>query len=282
LTETLREYARYARKDGELSFWGKRSILAVTSDELDRWNASLAERGLSPKTRRHVIGALRTCFRWAMRTRRLQEPVWPSISVPEYEPQIITPQQQDAILEAIPEIERGAFLIACHMGLRPSEIRALEPADYFKAPDEEFAGLRVCKAMDGNAWDAEIGPTKNKRNRNLPVPLVVAEWIEAHWTAATRLSAEPLTPMLINPRTGRRWSHWALRQSWLKASKAALGRAVPLYEGTKHSGATAMLQRSRDIEAVREYLGHSDARSTRKYAHLTSGALVDIAKGRKS
>jgi site-specific recombinase XerC len=88
--------------------------------------------------------------------------------------------------------------------------------------------------------------------------------------------------MLINPRTGRRWSHWALRQSWLKASKAALGRAVPLYEGTKHSGATAMLQRSRDLEAVREYLGHSDARSTRKYAHLTSGALVEIAKGRKT
>jgi site-specific recombinase XerC len=80
---------------------------------------------------------------------------------------------------------------------------------------------------------------------------------------------------------GLRWSHWALRQSWLRGCKAAGLPPIKYYEGTKHSGATAMLERSKDLEGVREYLGHSDARSTRKYAQLTSGALVAIAKGRK-
>ena len=108
------------------------------------------------------------------------------------------------------------------------------------------------------------------------------DWVEAHWTAADRLAAETDAPLLTNPRTGRRWSHWALRKSWLRGCKAAGLPPVPYYEGTKHSGATEMLARTQNLEGVREYLGHSDTRSTRKYAHLTSEALVEIAKGRKS
>lgn len=163
---TLQEYRRYARDGGELSFWGRRSILAVTSHELDRWNAWLVERGLGPKTRRHVVGALRTAYRWAGRGQRWAEPYWPSIAVPEYEPVIVSPSVQDAILERVPEPERGAHLIACHMGLRPGEIRALDAVDYFRAPGDEFAGLRVCKAMQGLEAGAPVGPTKGKRNRN--------------------------------------------------------------------------------------------------------------------
>jgi site-specific recombinase XerD len=57
---------------------------------------------------------------------------------------------------------------------------------------------------------------------------------------------------------------------------------MPLYEGTKHSGASDMLALRKDRAAVRDYLGHTDARSTDKYAKVTSGALVDIAKRKKS
>ena len=84
--------------------------------------------------------------------------------------------------------------------------------------------------------------------------------------------------MLCNPNTGLRWSHWALRRSWLRGCKSAGAGHVPLYEGTRHSGATDMLARTKDRTAVRDYLGHRDARTTDAYAKVTSGALVDIAK----
>jgi site-specific recombinase XerD len=41
-----------------------------------------------------------------------------------------------------------------------------------------------------------------------------------------------------------------------------------------------MLARTKDRAAVRDYLGHTDARSTDKYAKVSSDALVDIAKTR--
>jgi integrase len=72
-----------------------------------------------------------------------------------------------------------------------------------------------------------------------------------------------------------------VRASWLRGCEAAGAPRIPLYEGTKHSGATDMLARTKDRAAVRDYLGHTDARSTDKYAKVTSGALVDIAKRRQ-
>jgi len=124
----------------------------------------------------------------------------------------------------------------------------------------------------------EPGTTKGKRTRTIPIPDDLADAIEALWPATARLATGKMEPMLCNPWTGGRWSHAALRRSWLKGCEEAGAGHVPLYEGTKHSGATDMLARTKDRTAVRDYLGHRSARTTDLYAKITDGALVDIAK----
>ena len=46
---------------------------------------------------------------------------WPK--VPDYVPRVLSIEDQDAILEAIREPERGIFLALAHLGLRPGEAR---------------------------------------------------------------------------------------------------------------------------------------------------------------
>jgi integrase len=87
--------------------------------------------------------------------------------------------------------------------------------------------------------------------------------------------------MVWNPRTGRRWSHWALRESWLAGCKAAGLPPVPLYEGTKHSFATEALAQGHSIDTLQRYLGHKDRRSTERYAKIQDAALVEIVRRRK-
>jgi site-specific recombinase XerD len=41
-----------------------------------------------------------------------------------------------------------------------------------------------------------------------------------------------------------------------------------------------MLARTKDLEAVRKYLGHRDPRSTEHYARVVDAALIDIAQRR--
>jgi len=283
---TVQEYRRYARRGGEVEWWEEQSVFEITTARLKAWNLALAKRGLSPATRKHVLGAFRTFMSWLREEdpRRFAIiPEFPTIRVPEHEPVILTPKAQEAILGTFTEVNEWlSHALAGRCGLRSGEVRALAPGDYRGRDEDGVPWLSITKAMQTLSWDGEPGPTKNKRNRTLPIPADLADAIESLWPASARLAADKGTPMLVNSRTNRRWSHWALRASWLRGCESAGAPPVPLYEGTKHSGATDMLARTKDRAAVRDYLGHTDARSTDKYAKVTSGALVDIAKRKKA
>jgi integrase len=266
---TLREYQRYARDRGELSFWEGKSLSQVDRASLAEWSQWLAARGLSAKTRRNVMGALRSCMGWLKERGGLHGdvPNFPLPRVTEHRPGIITPQAQARVLAAIPKRARGAFLVMATMGLRPGEARALAAGNVRL----ETRTLVVDRAMQGTAADAAIGPTKTKQYRELPLSEAMLAWLEHDLPAAADAVLFP------NPRTGKRWSHWALNDTWQAACRKVSVKAR-LYEGTKHSFATAAKARGVGDRELRDYLGHRDGRSTEGYAKLSAHHLRDVVR----
>jgi hypothetical protein len=112
--------------------------------------------------------------------------------VDEYEPRILSIEDQDAILEAIPERERGIFLALALLGLRPGEARALDIADYANG------WLIVDKAVKGSGSQAPIRGTKTGKGKRLPVREVLETWITRWVAPVARLTGAPL---FVNPRT---------------------------------------------------------------------------------
>lgn len=55
---------------------------------------------------------------------------------------------------------------------------------------------------------------------------------------------------------------------------------IKLYEGTKHTMATDAGRRGVSERALQTFLGHSDARSTRRYARMSDEALVSVLRPR--
>lgn len=275
---TLQEYARYARPQGEIGWWDSRSIYEIDEARLEDWSFALAERCLAPKTIRNVLGAFRSFTAWLVRRGGLERvPLFPVVRLERHAPRVLELEDQVRILEAIPTEERGALLVLATMGLRPGEVRALMPADYVPGRGrDELATLRVERARQGLGPDAPVGPTKTHRARVLPVPPAVSAWIEDNVNPRERLRRAWL---FVNPRTGAPWSHWALRQAWLRGCRAAGVAPVPLYEGTKHTAASAMLERSGNLEVVAAMLGHTDVRTTRLYAQARAAALVELMGG---
>jgi len=53
-----------------------------------------------------------------------------------------------------------------------------------------------------------------------------------------------------------------------------------MYEGTKHSSATAWLARGPSLQMIQRMLRHADSRSTERYAKLGDLALVSVIKPR--
>jgi len=274
----VRELERWARPEGHFSWWAEKSIRDVTEGAIEDWSLWLADRRtpggrpLSAASRARVLGGFHSFLGWMYRRREIPEMPrsypWPK--VPEHEPRTLTMADQDAVLRAIPEIDRGIFLACAHLGLRPNEARALEVSDYRN-------GCLVIdkKASGPNVGDPVVRGTKSGKAKTLPVSGELAAWIEAHVPRESRLERRRL---FLLSSTGRPWSHWSLTDRWRAACRAVGVAGVSLYPGTKHSMATDALRRQVPERTLQAFLGHADPRSTRRYARLASTALVEVLR----
>ena len=82
-------------------------------------------------------------------------------------------------------------------------------------------------------------------------------------------------PLHINRNT--------LQKDWQRARAATIGTDVHFHD-LRHSTASEMVNAGVDLHTIGKVLGHLDARSTDRYAHLQVQSLADaVAKiGRKS
>ncbi len=273
----LRKLLAYAKPEGHFSFWDDVLLHEINYGLIEDWSHWLADRKLSPKTRKNIMGAFHSFLTWLKRRGELAgipDFAWPT--VPEYEPTILSPRTQAAVLGAIPEEERGIFLAMGLLGVRPGEARAFETHD-ISFDDDGIAWLEVSKAMKGYQINAPIRGTKTGKTAVLPCPIELQKWIERWVPREQRLEGVAL---FLNPRTGDRWTPSAIRTTWHKACDAAGCPRVSPYEGLKHSCATKLLNDGTPLDVVQKLLRHKDARSTQKYAKRLDQGLLDAVRPR--
>ena len=255
------ELARYGREGGYLATLEATHYATIRYAHLEDLDASLAARGLSPKTRQHVLAALKTFYRWMHRRGDVAEvPTFPTVSVPEREPTILSPDQQRAVLDQIPEARRGIFLALAHHGLRPSEALRLDAADY----DWDRGVMRLVAAK-----------AKTRQAASVPCSPELRGWLEAHTDRRDRLEGLALFRNPLSRQPGGRWTLDAMEDSWNRACRA-IGVRCGLYTGTKHSSATAALRRGVPLDQIQAALRHADIRSTGRYAKAAELAPVGV------
>jgi len=257
--EYVDELDRYGHEGGYLAPLESTHYSAVNFGHLEDLDAHLARRGLSPKTRAHVMASLRTFYRWMQQRGEVKTvPTFPVVRVPDSEPVLLEPEAQRAVLDAIPEKRRGIFLALAYHGLRPSEAARLDAADY-----------------DRKAGVVRLPARKAKTRKGAAVPFgdELRAWLEANTKAEDRLQGLALFRNPLSRQPGKRWTVDALEDTWNRACKA-IGVSCPLYSGTKHSSATAALRRGVALDQIQAALRHADIRSTGKYARAADLAPV--------
>jgi integrase len=185
----------------------------------------------------------------------------------------LSSRTQREILKTIPEERCGIFLCLATMGLRNGEARALNIRDY---ADGE---LMIRSAVKGPRRDAPTRSPKNGRWRKLPVPPELADWIVRNVPAANGLESRPL---FVHPGTGKRWAPTAMRREWHDACERAGVPHVKLYEGARHSAATAWKRQGADDRTIQAILGHTDGRSVERYARLADQAVVEVLRPKRA
>ena len=110
----------------------------------------------------------------------------------------------------------------------------------------------------------------------------LAGWIETYVPVLRLHSGE--SPLFANTQArnaSRRWGHSAFYTEWKRAAKRAGYPSIALYEGTKHSTATALRRAGVALDIIQAAAGHKDRRSTERYAQLDDNVVRDALRKRR-
>lgn len=225
------------------------------------------------KTRRHIFNALHNFFHWLKDDQEIirDMPKFPVITGYDSKPsRAIDPPLQDEAIGKMPVAEAAEVIeFLCETGIRPAEGCALLCEDI--SVSGEFPSVMVTKGYKrGNI----IKPT-TKGKKSLPLPLShrALEIAEKHLKDKL-----PKQFLFINPRTKRGYLPKAIWYQWRKYSGI---EDITLYEGTRHSFGSQMIQNN-DLTTVKELMGHSDIRTTQHYLHLKMRNLAHAVNSRKT
>ena len=181
-------------------------------------------------------------------------PVPPTIEVRPPDPDLLTREEQDLVLEAIPEPRRGIFIALVDLALRPSEARAVMVGDF----DPAGLWLRIRRAAKDHRTDGVVAHMKTAASV-MPVTARLAAWIESYGPRIGYLFPSPQS---------ERWGASGLAYEWRRASGKALprGRYVPLRDATRKSTATAWRESGADWPDIQQALRHRDVATSQLYA----------------
>jgi integrase/recombinase XerC len=213
--------------------------------------------GRSSATVARHVAALRTFWRWLVRTGVVSEAVADGLAVPRLRPRLphVVPEAAAHRLVEAPASPRDRALmeVLYGAGLRVAEVVALD------WPDVSFAAgnLRVRRGKGG-------------KERRVPLGQAAADALRALAADAGR----PDGPVFLGAR-GRRLSDRIARRI---VSEAGVRSGHPTLHphALRHSYATHLLDAGADLRGIQELLGHSKLRTTQRYTSVSTAHLKDV------
>jgi integrase len=195
------------------------------------------------------------------------------------------------VFHALPDLSlrtpwRAMYALGALAGLRPGEVIGIEWPDvdfdreelHVRRQVERSGGL--IRYLERIARQPSAPRPKDRESRHVPMTQdlkkVLTEW--------RRIA--PVGPAQVFPATSgggfaRPDGTKYIRQTTLglvirrALKKARLGKRVSWGQATRHSFASRALNRGVSLDRVAQWLGHSTAEVTRRYAHLLNKARED-------
>lgn len=257
--KTVRAYRQRLRTFRDR--FGGRQWDNVKPHEIHRWIAESTTNPdgsrMAPDTIRATITAFERLQKWLVEEQELvDEPITKkSIEKPRgrFREAVLTDEQIERIVRAARLDFRRIYLAYLLSGARPYELAEAEIADWRR--DEGAIVLQKHKTA-----------RKTGKPRVIPVGGKLAGILEE--SVAGR-SAGPL----FLDRHGKAWSANRLSAQFRSLrDRLGLPKELVLYTA-RHTHATRLLERCKDLKAVGDALGHTQISTTTRYVHKDLGEL---------
>jgi integrase len=221
---------------------------------------------ISNKTIKNNIDVFKTFLRYLMNDLEMIDkvPPFPDIEIQQYNFKWLSHEDQIALFELIPDILKPVFAFLMLTGCRPSEARALK----CKNADLKNHFVTISATYSGNVFREK---RKGKRSHSVTIPIHPELY---DFMADRVINNHPEAFVFINPRTGNPFKKNTLQKEWAKVrEKAKIDTSLRLYDATRHSFASQLVNSGSTIYKVSKLLGHSSVKMTEKYAHSNIESL---------
>ena len=176
----------------------------------------------------------------------------------------LTYDQQQSVLQAIPERHRGIFEFAMEYGLRIGEVCALQ---WDCITDTEIIIKRTMS--DGKLREC----TKTGRTRTFGLTDTASQIIN-------KVRREGIRDFVFSrDERGTPYSWKSVTLCWRRACKS-VGISINLYNGIRHSLGGQLMDSGVELEMVRDILGHTSTNMTRRYAKRSVPVMTRILEFR--
>ncbi len=230
--------------------------------------AELHERRLKKSSLARKLAAIRSFYRYAVRSKWIAEN---PASV------VATPKQEQLVPSFLTEEEMAGFL-----DMPPSE----EPLDLRDKAALELlyaTGIRVSELVGINLEDLHLGERlvrvrgKGKKERIVPFGAIARDRVAGYINARAALVGERTGEyaLFLNYK-GRRLTTRSVERMVDKYIRQTAVRRKISPHSLRHSFASHLLSRGADLRVIQELLGHESLATTQKYTHLDLGHLMDV------
>ena len=252
--------------------FGDRQPSEISVAEVSAWYRSM---NATPTQQANAYGLLKSIFKEAVEERLVEvSPCRVKAGTQKErarEIEVLTVDQLNRYLAAVPEARRVPLLLAGWCGLRSGEVRGLRVRDL----DLDIGVVHVRQAVVRLKGQLLIGPPKTDagvRSVSIPPHLLPAlrEW-------AARQPVRERDALLFPARDG----HSPLNDSVLRVAhnkgKAAIGMPGLTVHGLRHTSATLAAQLGATLAELQARIGHSTPNMAMRYQHVAAERDAQLA-----
>lgn len=228
--------------------------------DLINYKEHLEKKSLSGKSVKNIMDNLKTFLRYCKGDLEIIDNVllFPSVEVVQKPFKWLSQDDQIRLFDLVPDDDKPIMAFLMLHGCRPGEARALRCGDI----NLQRQAITISATFSGIVYREK---RKGRRSQAVTIP-IHPELLEY---LANRVKGNlPDAFVFVNKRNGLHYSESGLARIWHSVrNKAGIDKTLRLYDATRHSFASQLVNSNVSLYAVSKLLGHSTVKMTEKYAH---------------